>query len=628
MKLPKIEVEDRTTREWLLGSYDYKYLCMPQWPFGRKKRDPPKFFEVNAWLGFLTAAVMGLQHALAMIGGLIVPATIVGSYTAADVARGTMTPAEAQDIKQYLISASLIICGITTMIQVTSVPLPYGRQLGAGILSVMGVSFTTVPVAQSVLGKLTSEGQSFNEAYGKLLGTIALCGLIPLIISSLPHKAIRKVFPPIVCGVTIMLIGINLAGAGMSNWGGGTFCGQNYKGLDASPLGTCQVLNTTTNTWSETQVCYGPKIFPLSCDGNGNVKLPFGSPVYVGLGFASFSMLVIIELFGSPFLRNCSVIVALLFGYFLAAVTRHDGKAFVTTQAMDAAPGITFLWTTTFPLSLYGAAVIPMCIVFTITSIETVGDVTATEEASFLNTSGPSHQKRIKGALLNDGLSGIFSGLATSLPLTTFAQNNGVISLTAVASRQAGWACACWLFLFGIIGKIGAFFTSIPNCVLGGVTFFLFANVIASGVKIVSSEHLNRRNRFIMACALGLGIGVTIYPQWADWGSAPPYNAYGLWPCTGCSSFVKSLRDALILILSSGLTIGAVTACFLNLLLPAEKAMIVPEPSRMLPTLGAEPTVYYKGQDEPSDDSHSGQKVIAEPVEAPRMDSMTKEEQA
>jgi xanthine/uracil permease len=52
---------------------------------------------------------------------------------------------------------------------------------------------------------------------------------------------------------------------------------------------------------------------------------------------------------------------------------------------------------------------------------------------------------------------------ATSLPLTTFAQNNGVIALTGVASRQAGWACAIWLFLFGVFGKIGGIITSIPD---------------------------------------------------------------------------------------------------------------------------------------------------------------------
>jgi xanthine/uracil permease len=126
--------------------------------------------------------------------------------------------------------------------------------------------------------------------------------------------------------------------------------------------------------------------------------------------------------------------------------------------------------------------------VFTITSIETVGDTAATEEASFLSTTGPSHERRIRGALLNDGIGGVFSALATSLPLTTFAQNNGVISLTAVASRQAGWACAVWLFVLGVIAKFAAVITTIPDCVFGGMTTFLFANVISSGIKIVVGE--------------------------------------------------------------------------------------------------------------------------------------------
>ncbi len=69
---------------------------------------------------------------------------------------------------------------------------------------------------------------------------------------------------------------------------------------------------------------------------------------------------------------------------------------------------------------------------------------------------GPPSPAAAPGALLNDGISGIFSALATSLPLTTFAQNNGVISLTNVAARHAGFSCAGWLLLLGVLGKIGA----------------------------------------------------------------------------------------------------------------------------------------------------------------------------
>eukprot|EP00877_Chromochloris_zofingiensis_P003759 jgi/Chrzof1/13384/Cz07g31020.t1 len=543
-------LKGKGAREWLLGDYDYKYLCTPAWPFCQTKpRRPPTFFGRDAFLGLLTSAVMGLQHALAMAGGLITPPLLVG----------LLSP--DADVRAYLIQASLLVCGIMTAVQVTGIPL--GRlkyKLGAGMLSVMGVSFASVPVATSTVTQLVDEGYTFDQAYGKLLGTILVCGVIPIIFSVLPYRVLRKVFPPIVTGVTIILIGAKLAGTGLQYWGGGVFCAENYEHLP-TVFSNCSI--PTAAGGSVIANCYNADIKPL-CSGNGGVMLPFGSPQYVGLGFLVFSTIVLIELFGSPFMRNAAVVIALLFGYLIAAVSRYDGKSYVSTDGIKAAPVVTFLWVKTFPLGFHAPALIPLLVVFCITSIETVGDVTATEEASRLAVVGEAHTVRVRGALLNDGLSGIFSALGTSLPLTTFAQNNGVIALTAVASRWAGWAAAAWLFLLGVFAKFGAWVLSIPPCVLGGMTTFLFANVIASGIKIIVCEgSLHRRNRFILACSLGLGLGVTLVPQWA-------YNA--LWPVTpGMNDGLKGLREAIILVLETGFCLGAVVAVILNLLLPEEK---------------------------------------------------------
>lgn len=94
-------------------------------------------------------------------------------------------------------------------------------QVGAGCLSVMGVSFTTVPICTSVLNVLMNEnGDTFEVAYGKFLGVLLVCCIIPPIISFMPIKIIRKIFPPIVCAVTIIMIGIHLISAGFKNWGG------------------------------------------------------------------------------------------------------------------------------------------------------------------------------------------------------------------------------------------------------------------------------------------------------------------------------------------------------------------------------------------------------------------------
>ncbi|PNW77579.1 hypothetical protein CHLRE_10g442800v5 [Chlamydomonas reinhardtii] len=563
---------DRSVKEFLVGTYDMKYLCMPSFPYFKKSSGvaPPRFFGKDDFLGLIVALVMGLQHALAMVGGLITPPLLISNLgfgtrpgTSPPVPYSSGNPAETQ---RYLVQASLIVTGIMTFFQVLGVRIwKTDFQFGAGILSCMGVSFTTVPIATSVIGQLMKEkGHTFEEAYGMFLGTIVMCAIIPVILSFFPIRIIKKIFPPIVCGITIMMIGVHLIGAGFKNWGGGAFCADNWQHPPAPT--TCFLPAKYPNGTSYLQqstVCWvGPGI---KCGDatKTEVFLPFGSQEYLGLGFLVFVTIIFLEIFGSPFMRNASVILALLFGYLIAAVTTYQGKKYVITTKIDQAPGITFLWTTTFPLGFYSPAIIPLMIVFIITSIETVGDTAATMEASRMLVNTEDGTRRIKGALLNDGISGIFSALATSLPLTTFAQNNGVISLTNVAARQAGFAAAFWLFLLGVLGKVGAWITTIPECVLGGMTTFLFANVIASGIKIIiNGDPLTRRSRFILACSLALAFGVELVPQWAT---------LNLWPVTpGMSPGLRGLRDAIILVISTSFTLGAVVALILNLIIPKD----------------------------------------------------------
>jgi len=465
-----------------------------------------------------------------------------------------------QSTKTYLIQASLLVCGIMTFVQVTGFRFPrMNLQWGSGMLSVMGVSFATVPVATKVVGGLMAKGMSFDEAFGSLLGTAALCGIWPIMLSFLPYKALKRIFPPIVTGVTIFLIGVSLVAVGFKYWGGGAFCADNYKHLPTIYT-NCSI--PAANGSFVTASCYNADIKPM-CSNNGDVKLPYGSAPYIGMGLMVFFLIILFELFGSPFMRNASLVLALLIGYIVAVIAKVDGKSFVTMDIINASPAITFLWVKTFPLRIYAPAILPLLIVFCITSVETVGDVTATAELSLLDVDGPDHVMRIRGGILNDGISGIFSALATSLPLTTFAQNNGVIALTSVASRWAGWAAAFWLLLFGIVGKIGGWVLSIPHCVLGGATSFLFASVITSGIKILLVEGgLHRRSRFIVACALALGLGVTLVPQWAE---------NNLWPADpNMSPGMEGLRTAILLVLETGFCVGAIMAFLLNLILPDE----------------------------------------------------------
>ena len=195
---------------------------------------------------------------------------------------------------------------------------------------------------------------------------------------------------------------------------------------------------------------------------------------------------------------------------------------------------------------------IPLLIAYLVTTVETVGDITAVFEVSELDTSSEEYEKSIQGGLTSDAFSSILSALFTSMPNTTFSQNNGVIALTKCASRRAGVACGIWLILMGIFGKVAGILTSIPDCVLGGMTIFLFSNVLVSGITLANQCELHkRRTKFIFALSLAIGVGVTVWPYAFQDMRASGYTA-AFWTCKDCSNGMKGLRNGVSIFLSTG----------------------------------------------------------------------------
>src|SRR4051794_2999256 len=112
--------------------------------------------------------------------------------------------------------------------------------------------------------------------------------------------------------------------------------------------------------------------------------------------------------------------------------------------------------------------------------MEAIGDITATCDVSRLDVEGKIYESRIQGGVLADGFNGLLATLATITPMSTFAQNNGVIALTRCANRKAGYFCCFWLVVAGIFAKFAAALVAIPGAVLGGMTTFLFSAVAVS----------------------------------------------------------------------------------------------------------------------------------------------------
>lgn len=242
---------------------------------------------------------MGLQHAFAMVGGLVTPPLVVFKFTVCQ---------ECLGLQQYAIAAALITSGITSIMNISKLPVPFteqvfGRQLylGSGVLSVMGTSFTFLPIYEIAIRQMVDDGIGPEAAYGKMLGTSMVCGLLELFFSVLPTRYIKRIFPPIVTAITVILIGVALTGTGMKYWGGGVVCAEmNWK--EHSSISALEEDLYEANYTSPD--AFPPLLgFPLSTCTNGDVSLGYGSPQFIGLGFTVMVGLVFIELFGSTFMK-------------------------------------------------------------------------------------------------------------------------------------------------------------------------------------------------------------------------------------------------------------------------------------------------------------------------------------
>ena len=177
-----------------------------------------------------------------------------------------------------------------------------------------------------------------------------------------------------------------------------------------------------------------------------------------------------------------------------------------------------------------------------------------------MEVEGPIYESRIQGGILADGLNGMLAGLCTITPMSTFAQNNGVISLTRCANRKAGYCCCFFLFIMGLFSKFAAVFVAIPSAVLGGMTTFLFTAVAVSGIRILSICEFSRRNRFIMTCALSVGFGAILVPNWFSY-----FFTY-----SGSNTALAGFLDAITLLMEAGYALAGVISLILNLILPEE----------------------------------------------------------
>ena len=356
--------------------------------------------------------------------------------------------------------------------------------VGTGLLSVQGTSFTFV-------GPALAAGASGGIPL--MLGMSILAAPLEIILSFVLGFA-RRLFEPVVTGTAVMMIGLSLIHVGMTNFAGGA----------------------------------GAK--------------DFGSARNLGLGLLVIVVIILFNRFGRGIARIGAVTFGLAAGYLVAAFA-----GVVDFRPVREADWFLFPTPFHYGLSFDLRFLAPFAFAYLITTLESVGDITATSQVSGEPVSGPIYMQRVRGGVLADGLNSILAAVFNSLPNTTFAQNNGVIQLTGVASRVVGYATAVILMALGVMPKLGALVAVMPPAVLGGATVVLFGLVAMAGVRIVALGGFSGRTMLILAVASGLGLGVQTVPE-----------------------ALAQLPGAWQPIFGSPLIVGTMTALILNLALPPE----------------------------------------------------------
>lgn len=282
-----------------------------------------------------------------------------------------------------------------------------------------------------------------------------------------------------------------------------------------------------------------------------------GDPKLIGLGFSVFVTVIIVEQFGSPLMKSASIILGLAVGCAISGATGYWSR-----ENIDAAPVITFLWVHTFKLSVDGALILPLLIMFICEAVSCMPDILATAEISNVDIEGTQFNSRIQGGILCDGLGSLLSAFGTGLPMVSQAGNNGVISLTGCASRRAGWCASGFLVLMGMFGKFGAVFGSMPPSVLGGMQVFLYSTIAVAGIRVLGLIEWTRRNRFILTASLGIGFIDIVQPTW--------FNQ--ILDYSGSNVRLQGFEQGLNLIVETPFIVAAVIGVFLNLVLPEDKS--------------------------------------------------------
>ena len=358
----------------------------------------------------------------------------------------------------------------------------------------VSVNFSFVTVMIALGSSMKSDGFHEELIMSSLLG-VSFVGAFLVVGSSFILPYLRRVITPTVSGIVVLMIGLSLIKVGIIDFGGG---------FAAKSSGT------------------------------------FGNYEHLGVGLLVLIVVIGFNCCRSPLLRMGGIAIGLCVGYIASLCL-----GMVDFSSMRNLPLITIPHPFKYGFSFSFHQFLVVGTIYLLSVLEAVGDITATAMVSRRPIQGEEYQSRLKGGVLADGLVSVIASAVGSLPLTTFAQNNGVIQMTGVASRYVGRTIAVMLVILGLFPMIGGFFTTIPSAVLGGAMTLMFSMIAIAGIRIIITNGLKRRETLIVATSLGLGLGVSYDPE-----------------------IFKILPASIYVLVENPICAGGLTAILLNIILP------------------------------------------------------------
>ena len=383
----------------------------------------------------------------------------------------------------FMVSMALFASGVATFIQCRR----FGP-IGTGLLCIQGTSFSFIsPIIGAGMMGMVGGKMNVEMGLSYIFGACLVASVVEMIVSRiLPYT--RKIITPLVSGIVVTLIGLCLIKAGINSCGGGQ----------------------------------------IAMD-NGS----FGSMQHLGLALLVLISIIFFNRSSNRFLRMASIVLGLLIGCIVAYFLGMIDFSKINGIASFNIP-IPFKYGLRFDIG----TIIGIGLIYLVTAVEAFGDITANSLISGQPVEGEVFMKRARGGILADGFN---SMLAAVFPNSIFAQNNGMIQLTGVASRYVGYFIAAALIILGLFPIVGEVFSLIPDSVLGGATLLMFGTVAAAGVRIIASTEITRKAVLVMAISFAMGLSVELVPNILD-----------------------KMPEVIRNIFSSGITTGGLTAILAN----------------------------------------------------------------